>query len=98
MTIIKKFDPEKGQKKFSKKYLVFAFIGLFILTLAEIWAANTVVNFGEKFAEIASLKQSIVLENHVLENEIAKYTSLSTVASESAKLGFLKPSSIQYIR
>ncbi|MBI2040279.1 hypothetical protein HYT18_04335 [Candidatus Microgenomates bacterium] len=98
MTIIKKFDPDERQKKFPKKYFLLAVVSLFILTMVEIWVANTVAGFGENFAEISSLKQSLSLENQILENEIAKYASLNSVASQSAKLGFSKITSIQYIR
>ena len=101
MTIIKKFEPEKESKaliRFSKKYIFIIASVLLTLTIVEIWAANTVASFGEKFAEIASLKQTLALENQILENEIANYTSLSSVASASAKLGFSKITSIQYIR
>lgn len=97
MTIIKKFDPQ-DQKKISKKYFLLAILGLFILTMTEIWVANAVASFGEKFAEISNLQQSLSLENQILENEIAQNASLNSVASQSAKLGFSKITSIQYIR
>lgn len=97
MTIIKKFNPE--QKKSSpKKYLILVFCSLFILTLAEIWANNTMVIYGEKFEKLFSLQQSLSLENQTLENLIAKQSSLLNIASKSASLGFSKVESIQYIR
>ncbi|MBI2019894.1 hypothetical protein HYS94_00530 [Candidatus Daviesbacteria bacterium] len=100
MTIIKKFDPDKKdtRQKFPKKYVVLGGITLFILILIEIWVSNTMVSFGEKLVSINNLKNTIKLENQILQNEIAKYSSLTNVATESSKLGFSKPESIQYIR
>lgn len=98
MTIIKKFDPQQYDKKFPKRYIILTAVSLFVLTIIEIWVSNEAVSFGEKFASLSSLKQTILLENQVLENEIAKYSSLSNVATTSATLGFSKVESIQYIR
>lgn len=98
MTIIKKFDPDQYSQKFPKKYIVLVSIGLIILTLAEIWVSNTVISFGEKFENMVQVKQALKLEKQLLENEIAKYSSLNSVASQSAALGFSRYEKIQYIR
>lgn len=98
MTIIKKFEPEEPKKEFSKKYLGLIAFFLLLLTLVEIWISNTIVSYGEKFEKLSSLQQTLNLENQILENEIAKHTSLSTIASKSAALGFSKLDSIKYIR
>lgn len=98
MTIIKKFESDKETKKFPKRYIVVATISLSVLILAEIWISNTMVSFGEKVASIISLKNTLQLENQILQNEIAKYSSLRSIATESSKLGFSRAESIQYIR
>lgn len=98
MTIIKKFDPEKDKKGFSKRYIIITAATLFALILVEIWVSNTVVTYGEKFEKLSSLEKALISENQILENEIAKQTSLISVASKSAQLGFSKLQSIQYIR
>lgn len=98
MTIIKKFEPEQTKKSFSKKYIALSLGCLFILMLAEIWASNNVVAYGEKFDRLSSIAKLLSLENQILENEIAKRESLTNVASKSAELGFSQPESIQYIR
>lgn len=98
MTIIKKFEPEKEKKGFSKRYISSVVVCLFVLMLIEIWANNNVVEYGEKFEKLSSLSKTLHLENQILENEIAKQQSLSSVASKSAELGFSQPQSIQYIR
>ncbi len=98
MTIIKTFDTEKEQKRFPKKYIVLTIISLFMLTLIEIWVNNTVIAFGDKFEKSSSLEKSLKMENQLLENTIAQSSSLSVIATESAKLGFYKTQSIEYIR
>lgn len=98
MTIIKKFEPDKETKKFPKRYVILALFSLSALILIEIWISNTMVAFGEKVAGIISLKNSLQLENQILQNEIAKYSSLTNVATASSRLGFSPPEGIQYIR
>lgn len=98
MTIIKKFEPEEPKKGFSKKYVALTVFGLLLLTVIEIWVNNTMVTYGEKFENMSSLQKNLTMENQILENEIAKKTSLQSIASKSAELGFSKVESIQYIR
>lgn len=99
MTIIKKFDTEEIKpNKFSKKYIGLSLFGILALVLIEIWVSNTTTVYGEKFESMQKLKSTYLLENQILENEISKVSSLSSIASESADLGFSKPSGIKYIR
>ncbi len=98
MTIIKTFDTDEEKKKVNKKFVALAVLNLIILTLIEIWASNTVVAFGEKFDKLITVEKSLKMENQVLENEIAQNSSLKSIASKSAALGFYPVSSIQYIR
>ena len=98
MTIIKKFEIEQPQNGFSKRLVVSVAACLLVLILAEIWVSNTVITYGEKFEKLSNLQETLKTENQILENEIAKKTSLSSLATKSAELGFLKLQSIQYIR
>ena len=98
MTFTHKFDPEENKKKFPRKYIIFVSVGLFILTIIEIWASNTVSAYGEKYEKLAILEKNLKMENQILENNIAKESSLSSIASKSAQLGFSSYESIQYIR
>lgn len=98
MTIIKSFETEPIEDNWqSRKILLPAFIGLIMLILTEIWANNTAVTYGEKFENISDLHQALEMENKILENEIAKLSSLNNIVHTSAKLGLSKPSSVQYI-
>ena len=98
MTIIKKFEPEEIKHKLPKRYIVLVILSLFALTMIEIWTSNTYVTYGERLDSLLNRSQGLDLENQILENEIAKNTSLNSVASKSASLGFSKSESIQYIR
>lgn len=99
MTIIKKFDPDELVKqRFPKLWVGLVSIFLLILVLIEIWVNNTTVSFGAEFEKIAALEQVLLMENQLLENEIAKHSSLLNISSKSAELGFTAPKSIQYIR
>lgn len=98
MTIIKTFDTQDSAKRFPKKYTFLALACLLALTLVEIWASNTAVAFGEKYEKLSSLEKNLKMENQILENNIAENSSLKTVASKSAELGFSRHESIQYIR
>lgn len=98
MTIIKKFEPDDQKSKLPRKYIAVVILSLFILTITEIWASNTLVTYGDKFENLSLLSKGLDMENRILENQIAKYSSLDTVASKSASLGFFASESIQYIR
>lgn len=98
MTIIKTFETEELKEKLPKRYIASTLLILVILVVIAIWTSNTVVTYGEKFEKLSVLERSFKMENQILENEIAKKTSLSTIASKSAELGFSSQASIQYIR
>ncbi|MDP3733487.1 MAG: hypothetical protein Q8Q91_02985 [Candidatus Daviesbacteria bacterium] len=98
MTIIKKFDPEEYSNKFPKKYVVFAVVGILVLSIAQIWVNNTAVSYGARLESIGKLKSTLEMENTFLENEMASELSLTNIATKSSKLGFSKIESIQYIR
>ncbi len=99
MTIIKKFDTEEIKpSRLSKKYIVLSIFGLFSLVMLEIWVSNTTVTYGQKFESLQAIRKNLTQENRILENQIAQGSSLSTIASSSASLGFSKLTNIQYIR
>lgn len=101
MTITKKFETEEvaGLKsKYPKRYIILALVGLLVLTLVEIWVTNTAVAYGEKFEKLTEAEKNLLMENLILENQIAKNSSLDSIASKSAQLGFINTLSIQYIR
>lgn len=91
MTIVKKFEVPKFWVGLLSLFLL-------VLVLIEIWVSNQTISFGAKFEKISVLERILDMENQLLENEIARSASLLNISSKSAELGFLKPSSVQYIR
>lgn len=105
MTIIKTFEIEDKKKssseshhKLPRSYIFVVVASLFVLVLIEIWASNTVITYGEKYDKLSALQKNLKMENQILENEIAAKSSLGSIASKSAELGFAPSKSIQYIR
>lgn len=101
MTIIKKLELEKKKQSQiipSKGIIFLASFFISSLIVAEIWVSHTIVSLGEDFKDIENLQKSISSENLLLQNEIAKHSSLINVASKSASLGFSPTKKVQYIR
>ena len=96
MTFLKKFETQE-KRSFPKRF-IFIGISLIVLVVLEIWVNNTTATFGQKLSSIENSERSLLLENRVLENEIAKQMALGNIASKSATLGFIKPKKIQYVR
>lgn len=99
MTIIRKFETEEINSTSwkSKKISLMAGLMLVFLVVLEIWASNTLVSFGEKYAKISKLEKALAQENKILENHIAKEASLNNIASAAASLGLNKPRSVKYL-
>lgn len=96
MTFLSKFETQE-KRTFPKKY-IFIGMALIALVVLEIWVNNTMATFGQRLASIEDSQEAFQLENRVLENEIARQVSLGNIASASARLGFVKPKTIQYVR
>lgn len=94
MSLIKKID-SKGVG--FKKYIFLGIFILLILGILEIWANNTMVNYGEKLVQINRLQENLKLENGILENELAKLASLDSIATQASQLGFSKSKAVQYL-
>lgn len=98
MTIVKTFDTQSSQDRFPKKYIVMAVICFVTLIITEIWASNTAIAYGEKYEKLSVMEKNFKMENQILENDIANNSSLKTIASKSAELGFSSKVSVEYIR
>ena len=96
MTIIRNFDQHQ-KKRISTRYVIFLVAFMGFLVILKILVNNIVFSYGEKMEKNQKLQNALILENSILENEIAKALSLQKVASESQMLGFSGPKSIKYI-
>ncbi|MDP3973649.1 MAG: hypothetical protein Q8P92_02325 [Candidatus Daviesbacteria bacterium] len=97
MTIIRSFETEIEPKKFSKKYIILTLAAIFALVIVEIWVNNTLLIYGEKFDNLSNIEKNLKLENQILENQIARETSLEKLSSKSAELGFTQAQDVKYI-
>lgn len=98
MTIVRSFETEEPKNNFkSKKFLVPAFLIFGLLILVEIWVNNTAISYGEKFDNISNLQAVLQMENQLLENEIAKYSSLNEISESATAIGLIKPKNVQYL-
>jgi len=100
MTIIKTFETHSEHNFInlrSKKFILVSILIIFF-AVAEIWVNNSLAKLGGQFESTLNLQKSLMLENQLLENEIATEASLQKIASQSASLGFIKPLKVQYIR
>ncbi len=99
MTIIKKFEVvDQPKRKISKKIYIPLGICLTALIVMEIWINNMMISYSDKLQNISTLERALKMENQILENQVARYSSLYNLATESAKLGFSWGEKIQYIR
>ncbi len=81
-------------KKFNtgiqKKYLIFGILIILPLVLLEIWSVNRLATLGVEINKLENTSSALKLENQVLENEIAKRSSLQQIETASKQLGFQK--------
>lgn len=96
MTITKKIELEE-KTPLPKKTIFAISLALFVLVVLQVWANNTLVTYGEEFEKIRKLEKSLKLENQILENKIAKISSLENIATASSTLGLEVAKSIQYL-
>lgn len=97
MKSLRKIELEEKSWWESKKII---FLGSFLLgtlVVLQIWANNTIVNYGDKFEEIRQRETNLRLENQILENEIATTLSLDNIASASSTLGLEPSKDVQYL-
>lgn len=95
MIILKKLEIESG---FKKRIFLTLGISIISLTILEIWVVNRLSTYGEQLSKLKDAKSSLLIENQVLENQIAQETSLYYVEQNSKNLGFAKIKNIEYLK
>ncbi|MDO8619101.1 MAG: hypothetical protein Q7R49_04145 [Candidatus Daviesbacteria bacterium] len=96
MTITKKMELEES-KPFPRKIIFLGGFVLSVLVILQIWANNTLVTYGTEFEKIRQMQQSLQLENQILENNIAKMSSIDNIATASSILGLEPSKDVQYL-
>ncbi len=81
-----------------KRIIIFIILLLIPLIILEIWAANRLSNYGSKISKIEESKAQLVLENEILENEIAQKSSLKEIENQAQNLGFENKQTVVYLK
>lgn len=97
MKRILKQAENRPRKRVFKMVWVFTMVILLVI-FAEVLVVNRLSTFGSKIQQIKDSQANLRLENQVLENEIAKHSSLLSVESSSSKLGFESVKNLEYIK
>lgn len=85
-------------KKISPKTVVALIVGIIVfLGLAQIIVANRLATQGELLRQYQIETERIIEESQRIENEIVKLSSLSHIASQSARLGLMKSPRVVYL-
>jgi len=98
MSIVEKLDNDDKKAFFTRKKII-ALLGLTILVgaILEIWVSNRLATFGTQYTEIERAKNSLTLENQLLEDQIATKESLSRTQKYAELIGFQQVKNIEYI-
>ncbi|MCL5783794.1 MAG: hypothetical protein M1142_00350 [Patescibacteria group bacterium] len=96
MKRLRQEENNKPKKKVWKAFKVFIAIFLVVLFI-EIFMANRLSTYGDKIQQLKDAQASLELENQVLENQIARQSSLISVETKSSKLGFETVKNFEYI-
>lgn len=79
-------------------YAKFGVAILFLVLVLEIWMMNRLSTFGDKINQLKVNKASLILENQVLENRIARKVSLLNIESKASQQGLQSVKNIEYIK
>ena len=81
-----------------RKLIITLCVVLSLGVLLQIWVMNRMATFGEQLTRIERTKAQLMLENQILENQIAKMSALSTIKVYAANLGFKPISALISVR
>lgn len=95
MTILKEFEP---QSLISKKIIIFLAILVMGITILEIWAVNRLATYGNKISQLENTRSELMLQNQLLENQIAQRSSLQETQELAKKLGFEHIKNLSYLK
>lgn len=88
----------KSYRQF-KGRLVIAGVGLFlVLLVADIWSLNRLATLGEQINKFEAASSELRLENQIMQNKIAKLTSLDEIEHRSLLLGFRSIKTIETLK
>lgn len=92
------FTRLETENLFRRKLLLFVALLIVLTVILEIWVVNRLSTYGGKISKLEETKAMLTLENKILENEIAKNSSLFNMEKYSKNLSFEKIKDIQYLK
>lgn len=97
-TFMKFFKEIEYNSWFRKKLLMFFALIIVIVSVLEIWAVNRLATFGSEISKLELAKNSLQMENEILENKIAEKSSLLKIEENSKIFGFKKITKLEYFQ
>ena len=71
-----------------KRIIALGVFGLILMVVLQIWTMNRLAVLGEKITQIEKSKAALVMENQMLENQVASKASLQYIKKVADNLGF----------
>ena len=87
MKRIKQEEDNRPQRKIAKILKIGGIVFVIVLVL-EIWMVNSLSTYGSKIEEMKIAQAKLELENRVLENQVARDASLTSLETKANELGF----------
>lgn len=81
-----------------KKVIFLLALLILLITILEIWSMNRLSTYGLQISQLERTKQSLTLENQVLENEIARRASLNKIEGNATYYGFSQVKKVEYMK
>lgn len=97
---MKRFAKEQ-ENKYKKKLSIvtIALVSVLgIMFIFQVLMANWFSTYGERIQELNVKKSELVLQNQILENQIAERTSMARVEESASSIGFTKIENILYVK
>lgn len=84
--------------RFSKLLIRALGVTFFLTLMLQIWMVNRLSSFGDKLNQIKADQKQVELQNIILENSIAKLSSLETVEKQALVLGFMETKDVAFLK
>jgi cell division protein FtsL len=94
MSIVRAIEINAYSKR---RIIVLLALVLFPLVIMVIWSLNRLSTFGDQISSLQQTKESLLLENQVLENKISELSSIKKIEEVAKSYGFEKISKIEYL-
>lgn len=80
-----------------KALLILVLIAVLLSAAAQLFVSNRLSDLGEEIEQEKRQTEALIAENRILEEELRQQESLSNIAEEAKKLGFVEAKSVYYL-